>query len=73
MRRLILPLALVAASVAGLSGCGQKGNLYFPPPPAPAGTAKPQAGLQPAHATTTAESPASISTTSSPFNSVIHQ
>lgn len=73
MRRLILPFALVAASAAGLSGCGQKGNLYFPPPPAPAGAAKPQPGVQPAHATTTSLSPASISTTSTPFNSVIHQ
>lgn len=73
MRRLILPLVLVAATAAGLSGCGQKGNLYFPPPPAPAGTAKPQAGVQPAHATTTAVSPPAASTTSTPFNSVIHQ
>lgn len=72
MRRLILPLALVAAA-AGLSACGQKGDLYFPPPPAAATTAKPQPGVQPAHTTTTAESPAPASTTRSPFNPVIHQ
>jgi predicted small lipoprotein YifL len=73
MRRLILPLALVAVAAAGLSACGQKGNLYFPPPPAPATAAKPQAGVQPAHATTTSESPAPASSTRAPFNSVIHQ
>lgn len=71
MRRLILPVAFAATLAAGLSGCGQKGNLYFPPPPAPAGSVTPQAGAQPAHATTTAESPARASTARTPFNSSI--
>ncbi|MET0255078.1 MAG: lipoprotein [Luteibacter sp.] len=73
MRRLILPLALVATAAAGLSACGQKGDLYFPPPPAAAAAVKPQPGAQPAHATTTAGSPAPASSTRSPFNPVIHQ
>jgi predicted small lipoprotein YifL len=71
MRRLILPLALVATAVSGLSGCGQKGPLYFPPPPA--ATASPQTSAQPAHATTTSQSPAPASSARTPFNSVLHQ
>lgn len=71
MRRLILPVAFAATLAAGLSGCGQKGNLYFPPPPAPAAAVAPQAGTQPAHATTTAESPAPASTSRAPFTPIL--
>jgi predicted small lipoprotein YifL len=43
MRRSILLLALCAATAA-LSGCGNKGPLFMPPPkPTPAQTAKPAA------------------------------
>ncbi|WP_448099355.1 LPS translocon maturation chaperone LptM [Luteibacter yeojuensis] len=70
MRRLILPLAL-ASTVAALSGCGQKGPLFMPPPAASA-TAKPQPGAHPA-ASSTSLAPPPASSTRAPFNSVIHQ
>jgi len=71
MRRLILPFALAATAVAALSGCGQKGDLFLPPPPAPGTKATPQ-GAHPADALPY-EGPARASTTITPFNSVIHQ
>ena len=69
MRRLILPIAL-AATVATLAGCGNKGPLFLPPPPAAGTTATP--------ATAPAKSDASLapppaSTSSQPFNSVLQQ
>jgi predicted small lipoprotein YifL len=70
MRRLILPFA-IAATAAALSGCGQKGDLFMPPPPAPGTTATPQ-GARAADAPPY-EGPARASTTITPFNSVIHQ
>jgi predicted small lipoprotein YifL len=69
MRRLLLPLALASATAAALSGCGQKGPLYLPPP-TPAGSTVTSG--QPAHASTV-HSPAPASTTRTPFNPVIHQ
>jgi predicted small lipoprotein YifL len=71
MRRLILPLAL-ASTVAALSGCGQKGPLFMPPPPAASATAKPQPGAHPA-ASSTSLSPPPASSTRAPFNPLIHQ
>jgi predicted small lipoprotein YifL len=69
MRRLILPFAI--AATASLSGCGQKGDLFLPPPPTPGMAANPQ-GAHPA-AASTVDGPAKASTTITPFNSVIHQ
>lgn len=69
MRRSILLLPACLA-FAALSGCGNKGPLYMPPPapkpaPAPAHTASTAA---PAHAST-AEAPASSSSvTTKPLN-----
>jgi predicted small lipoprotein YifL len=71
MRRLILPFAIAATAAVALSACGQKGDLYMPPPPAPGTTTTPQ-GPHPA-AASTADGPAKASTTITPFNSVIHQ
>ncbi len=71
MRRLILPFAIAATVAVVLSGCGQKGDLYMPPPPGTAATATPHGG-HPASAST-AGGPAKASTTITPFNSVIHQ
>jgi predicted small lipoprotein YifL len=84
MRRLILPLTLAAASAVVLSGCGNKGPLFFPPPPAPATTVTPQAphpaaAATPAAASTapapasTVQGPARASSTMTPFNPIIHQ
>jgi predicted small lipoprotein YifL len=70
MRRIILPIVL-AAGTAALTGCGNKGPLYLPPPPAAGATATPQAA-HPAPAPDTL-APPPASTTSQPFNSVIHQ
>ncbi|HVI53614.1 MAG TPA: lipoprotein [Luteibacter sp.] len=70
MRRLILPFA-IAAIAATLYGCGQKGNLFMPPPAVAGANAAPQ-GAHPA-AASTAGGPARASTTITPFNSVIHQ
>ncbi|URL58587.1 lipoprotein [Luteibacter flocculans] len=73
MRRLILPIVL-ATAVATLSGCGNKGPLFMPPPPAATATATPQAGAHPATAASThSVAPASASTSRSPFNPLIHQ
>jgi predicted small lipoprotein YifL len=71
MRRLILPFTLAAATAAVLSGCGQKGDLFLPPP-TPAGTA---ASPHPAHpaASSTVQGPARASSTITPFNPIIHQ
>ncbi|SEM55842.1 Predicted small lipoprotein YifL [Luteibacter sp. UNCMF331Sha3.1] len=70
MRRLILSLALVS-SLAALTGCGQKGPLFYPPPTAST-TASPQPGTQPAtSATSLAPPPASSART--PFNPIIHE
>ncbi|KAF1004985.1 MAG: hypothetical protein GAK28_03612 [Luteibacter sp.] len=71
MRRSILPCALVLATLA-LAGCGNKGPLFMPPPPAPGTTTAPKAVPHPA-AASTVPGPAPTSTTMSPFNSVIHQ
>jgi predicted small lipoprotein YifL len=71
MRRLILPFAIAATAATVLSACGQKGDLFMPPPPAPGTTASPQAA-HPA-AASTVEGPARASSTITPFNSVIHQ
>jgi predicted small lipoprotein YifL len=71
MRRLILPFAIAVTTAAALSGCGQKGDLFMPPPPAAGATASPQ-GAHPATASTV-EGPAPASSTITPFNSVIHQ
>jgi predicted small lipoprotein YifL len=71
MRRLILPFAIAATAAAALSGCGQKGDLFMPPPPGAGTTATPH-GAHPASASTI-EGPARASTTITPFNSVIHQ
>ncbi|PTR32673.1 putative lipoprotein [Luteibacter sp. OK325] len=71
MRRLILPFAIAVAVSAALSGCGQKGDLFLPPPPAAGTTANPQ-GAHPASASTV-DGPAKASSTITPFNSVIHQ
>ena len=74
MRRLILPLAL-ATTVAALSGCGQKGPLFMPPPTA--ATAKPQAGAHPAAThpapSSTSLAPPPASSTLNPFSPLIHQ
>lgn len=67
MRRLMLPIAL-AVTAAALTGCGNKGPLFFPPPPAAGKTATPQA----APVRSDAHSPAAASTSAQPFNSVIH-
>ncbi|HEY4090814.1 MAG TPA: lipoprotein [Luteibacter sp.] len=88
MRRLILPLVLACAAAASLEGCGQKGDLFLPPPPAPGTTTKPAAApqghqgqslqeatspaVQPARASTV-DSPAPVSTSMSPYNPIIHQ
>jgi predicted small lipoprotein YifL len=69
MRRLILPIAL-AVTTATLAGCGQKGPLVLPPATAGA-TAKPQATTPTSGTTSVAPPPAS--TSSQPFNSVLHQ
>jgi predicted small lipoprotein YifL len=71
MRRLILPFAIAITAAASLSGCGQKGDLFLPPPPTPGTAANPQ-GAHPA-AASTVEGPAKASSTITPFNSVIHQ
>jgi predicted small lipoprotein YifL len=89
MRRLILPLVLVCAAVASLEGCGNKGDLYLPPPPAPGTTAKPAAAPPQGHQgqtlqeatnpavqparASTVDTPAPISTSLSPYNPIIHQ
>jgi len=70
MRRLILPVALVVTATA-LTGCGNKGPLYLPPPPAAGATATPQAAASAKSGDAHAPPPAS--TSSQPFNSVIHQ
>lgn len=70
MRRLILPFAIAATAAVALSACGQKGDLYLPPAPAPGAKATPQ-GAHPADSTMVG--PARASTTITPFNSVIHQ
>ncbi|WP_448103121.1 LPS translocon maturation chaperone LptM [Luteibacter jiangsuensis] len=70
MRRLILPVALAVTATA-LTGCGNKGPLYLPPPPAAGATATPQAAA-PAKSGD-AHAPPPASTSSQPFNSVIHQ
>ncbi|WP_413624829.1 LPS translocon maturation chaperone LptM [Luteibacter sp. Lutesp34] len=70
MRRLILPVALAITATA-LTGCGNKGPLYLPPPPAAGATATPQAAA-PARSDD-AHAPPPASTSSQPFNSVIHQ
>jgi len=70
MRRSMLPCALVLAALA-LSGCGNKGPLFMPPPAAAAKPATPaQPVVQPAHTSTVG--PAPVSTTFAPFNPVIH-
>lgn len=88
MRRLILPLVLACAAAASLEGCGQKGDLFLPPP-APGATAKPATAapqgkqgqslesatspkVEPAHAST-ADLPAPASTSITPYNPIIHQ
>ena len=71
MRRLILPIAL-ATAVTALAGCGNKGPLFLPPPPAAPATATPQANAHPATGTSSM-APASASTSRSPFNPLIHQ
>lgn len=68
MRRLMLPIALAVTAVA-LTGCGNKGPLFLPPPPAAGTTATPQAAA-PARSDT--HTPAPASTSAQPFNSVIH-
>ena len=71
MRRLILPIAL-AATAAALTGCGNKGPLFLPPPPAAGTTATPQTGATPAPRDTSL-APPPASTSSQPFNSVLQQ
>jgi predicted small lipoprotein YifL len=89
MRRLILPLVLACATAASLEGCGQKGDLFLPPPPAPGTTAKPAAAPPQGHQgqslesatspkveparASTVDSPAPVSTSMSPYNPIIHQ
>ncbi|QWT19565.1 lipoprotein [Bacillus sp. NP157] len=89
MRRLILPLVAIACAAASLQGCGNKGDLYLPPPPAPGTTAKPAAAPPQGHQgqtlqqatspavqparASTVDSPAPASTTMMPFNPIIHQ
>ncbi|HEY4293227.1 LPS translocon maturation chaperone LptM [Luteibacter sp.] len=70
MRRLVLPIAL-AATVATLAGCGNKGPLFLPPPPAAGTTATPQAAT-PAQGDTSL-APPPVSTSSQPYNSVLQQ
>jgi predicted small lipoprotein YifL len=70
MRRLILPLAIAATVAVVLSGCGQKGDLYWPAPTPPGTKVAPQ-GAHPAGSTSVG--PAKASSTITPFNSVIHQ
>ncbi|NID16585.1 LPS translocon maturation chaperone LptM [Luteibacter yeojuensis] len=71
MRRLILPIAL-AAGAAALAGCGNKGPLFLPPPPAAGTTATPQATPAQPTERDTSLAPPPASTSSQPFNSVIH-
>ena len=89
MRRLILPLVLACAVAASLVGCGQKGDLFLPPPPAPGTTAKPAVAPPQGHQgqplteatspavqparASTVDSPAPVSTTMSPYEPLIHQ
>jgi predicted small lipoprotein YifL len=89
MRRLILPLVLACVAAASLEGCGQKGDLFMPPPPAPGTTAKPATAAPQGHQgqslesatspkveparASTVDSPAPVSTSMSPFDPLIHQ
>jgi predicted small lipoprotein YifL len=89
MRRLILPLVLACAAAASLEGCGQKGDLFMPPPPAPGTTAKPAPTAPQGHPgqtlqeatsphvqparASTVDSPAPVSTSLSPYDPIIHQ
>ncbi|UPG90160.1 lipoprotein [Luteibacter aegosomaticola] len=89
MRRLILPLVLACAAAASLEGCGQKGNLFMPPPPAPGTTAKPATAPPQGHQGQSLESatspkveparastvdlPTPASTSMTPYNPIIHQ
>jgi predicted small lipoprotein YifL len=72
MRRLILPIALVATAAA-LTGCGNKGPLFLPPPPAAGTTATPQTTPAKPAESDASLAPPPASTSSQPFNSVIHQ
>lgn len=65
MRRLILLLPACLA-FAAISGCGNKGPLYMPPPePAPL---KPAPAAAPAHASTAAQPASSSSVTTKPLS-----
>lgn len=65
MRRLILLLPACLA-FAAISGCGNKGPLYMPPPePAPL---KPAPAPAPAHASTAAQPASSSSVTTKPLS-----
>jgi predicted small lipoprotein YifL len=65
MRRSILLLPACLA-LAAISGCGNKGPLYMPPPePAPA---KPAPAPAPAHASTAAQPASSSSVTTKPLS-----
>jgi predicted small lipoprotein YifL len=68
MRRSILLLPACLAFVA-LSGCGNKGPLYYPPAaPKPAPAPAHAASAAPAHASTAAAPASSSSVTTKPLN-----
>jgi predicted small lipoprotein YifL len=72
MRRLILPFAFATVAAAALTGCGQKGVLFYPPPAAATPT-KAQPSVPHPPATSPTDAPASASSSRSPFDPLIHQ
>jgi len=65
MRRSILLLPACLA-LAAISGCGNKGPLYMPPPES--APAKPAPAPAPAHASTAAQPASSSSVTTKPLS-----
>jgi predicted small lipoprotein YifL len=67
MRRLILLLPACLA-FAAISGCGNKGPLYYPPPEPKPAPAKPAPTPAPAHASTAAQPASSSSVVTKPLS-----